>query len=52
MTTKDAMRLVERSGTKIAREKLIEALRRAPDRDFYFVSDVGASYALVRVPLA
>jgi hypothetical protein len=50
-TTKDATKAIEKAGTKIDKQKLLDAIRRAPDREFHFATD-GSGYAivLVRVP--
>lgn len=51
MNIKDATKVVEQSGTRISKEKLIEALRKTPDKDFLFAKENSSNCAIVRVPL-
>jgi hypothetical protein len=51
MTTKDAVKLVEKAGTKIGKDKLIEALRHASAKDLHCAMDSSTGYSLVLVKL-
>lgn len=48
MTAKDAIKVAEKAGTKIDKQKLLDVIQRAPEREFYFAAD-GTGYAIVRV---
>jgi hypothetical protein len=48
MNIKDAISITEKNGTKISREKLIEAIRLNSARDFSFGKD--GSIAVVVIP--
>ncbi len=50
MNTKDIEKEVTKAGSKIAKEKVIDALRRTKDREFYFVPDNGSGFMVVRIP--
>ena len=52
MTTKDAIKLVENSGTKIGKDKLIEAIRKTNAKEIAFVKDAATSYTLILVKLS
>ena len=52
MTPLDAQKLVEKAGTRITREKLIEALRRSTERDFSFFKEPQGPFTLIRVKLS
>jgi hypothetical protein len=47
-TVKETIKALEKTGTKIDKQKLLDAIRRAPDREFYIATD-GTGYAIVRV---
>lgn len=49
MTTKDAIKLVDQSGTKISKDKVLEALRRATTKELPFVKDAASGYSIVLV---
>jgi hypothetical protein len=51
MTTKDAIKLVEQAGTKISKDKVLEALKRTSTKELPFVSDTGNGQSLVIVKL-
>jgi hypothetical protein len=48
-TAKEAIKAAEASGTKISKDKLIEAIKKTNEREFPFTSD--GKHAVVRVPL-
>lgn len=49
MTTKDAIKLVEQSGTKISKDKVLEALKRSVAKEIPFVKDAASGYSIVLV---
>lgn len=49
MSTTDLIKTTEKSGTKIAREKLIELLRKTNQKEFNFSSD-GTGRAVIVIP--
>jgi hypothetical protein len=51
MTTKEAVKLVEQGGTKIGKDKLIEALRRMTSKDIACTRDASSNYSIVLVKL-
>lgn len=51
MTNKDIIRDIEKSGMKISKEKLIEAIRRSPDKEFGFAKDSSSPYAVIKAPV-
>lgn len=50
MNTKDIEKEVTKAGSKIAKEKVMDALRRSNEREFYFVPDNGSGFMVVRIP--
>jgi hypothetical protein len=51
MTTKEAIKAVEKSGTRISKEKLLEAIRKSSARDFAYGTDGDQALCLVRLPI-
>lgn len=51
MTAKDAIAFVEKGGTKLTKQKLLEAIQKSSDKDFSFAQDKNGDYAVVRVRL-
>lgn len=51
MTAKEAIKTVEKSGTKISKDKLLDAIKRASDREFMFAKDAASGYSIVLVKL-
>lgn len=51
MTPKDMVRAVEQGGTKVSKEKLVEALRRLPSKDVAFLKDAASGYSILIVKL-
>jgi hypothetical protein len=51
MTTKDAMKIIEKTGTRIDKQKLLDAIKRTADKEFLFAAD-GSGYVIVRVRLS
>ena len=51
MTIKDAIKIVELAGTKISKEKLLDAIKRDPSKDFVFAKEAVSGYSLVLVKL-
>lgn len=47
----DLVKATEKSGTKISKEKLIEAIKRSPQREFSFSQSQNSKAAVVSVPL-
>lgn len=50
MSANNLIKATEKSGTKIAREKLIELLRKTNQKEFNFASD-GTGRAVIVIPL-
>ncbi len=48
MTTNEAIKAVEKSGTRISKEKLLEAIRKSSARDFAFACDQGTELVLIK----
>jgi benzoyl-CoA reductase/2-hydroxyglutaryl-CoA dehydratase subunit BcrC/BadD/HgdB len=51
LNLKEAAKLVELTGTKIGKEKLIDALKRSNAKDLAFAKDPSSGYTLVLVKL-
>jgi hypothetical protein len=49
MTISDSIKAIEKSGTKISKEKLLDAIKRSPDKEFYFANPTGNSHSIVLV---
>jgi hypothetical protein len=49
MTISDAIKAVEKSGTKISKEKLLDAIKRSQDKEFYFANPAGNGYSVILV---
>jgi hypothetical protein len=49
--TKQAIKTVEKTGTKVTKDKLLDALKRAPEREFMFAKDAASGYSVVLVKL-
>lgn len=41
----------EKTGTKISKEKLLDAIKRALDKEFMFAKDAASGYSVVLVKL-
>lgn len=52
MNQQNAVASVAKSGTKLTKNRLLEDVRKAGDREFYFVKDPKSKYAIVRIPLS
>jgi transcriptional regulator of NAD metabolism len=50
MTTNEAIKAVEKSGTRISKEKLLEAIRKSNAKDFACGTDGDHALCLVRLP--
>jgi hypothetical protein len=48
---KNAIKTTEDSGTTIAKESLIAAVKKSADKSFPFAKDMNGKYAVVRIPL-
>jgi hypothetical protein len=48
---KNAIKTTEDSGTTIAKDSLIAAVKKSADKSFPFAKDVNGKYAVVRIPL-
>lgn len=51
MNNKDMQRDIEKSGTKICKEKLIEAIKKSSNKEFHFFSDNTSDFAVVTIKL-
>ena len=49
MTINDAIKTVERTGTRISKEKLLDALKRATEKDFHYGNAVANGYSVILV---
>ena len=48
---KQAIKTVEKTGTKISKEKLLEAVKRTAEKEFMFAKDAASGYSVVLVKL-
>ena len=48
---KQAIKTVEKTGTKISKDKLLDAIKRTPEKEFFFAKDTSSAYAVVMVKL-
>ena len=51
MTTRDAVKLVEHHGTKMSKDKFIDALKRTNAKDLPFVTDAASGYIILIVKI-
>lgn len=51
MTSKDYIKAIDQAGTKIEKNKLIEALRRTNERSLSLLLDPSTGYAVVKVKI-
>ena len=51
MTTKEVFKMVEQAGTKVSKDKVVDALRRMPNKDVAFAKDVVTGYSIILVKL-
>lgn len=51
MTTKDTVKLIEQSGTKISKDKVQEALKRINTKELPFVKDAASGYSILLVKI-
>jgi|GEM_PF-1054198 len=51
MMTGALTKTVEKAGTKMTKEKLIEAVRNSREKEFHFVRENTSPYVLVKIPL-
>jgi len=49
--SQEAIKLTEKSGTTISKEKLLEAIRRSPNKQFTYSQSLNSKVATVVVPL-
>ena len=49
--TKQAIKTIEKSGTRVTKDKLLDAIKRAVDREFMFAKDAASGYSVVLVKL-
>ena len=49
--TKQAIRTIEKTGTKVTKDKLLDAIKRANDKEFMFAKDATSGYSVVLVKL-
>lgn len=47
----EAVKLTEKSGTSISKEKLLEAIRKSPLKQFPYSQVTGSKHATVVVPI-
>ena len=49
--TKQAIKTIEKSGTKVTKDKLMDAIKRANDKEFMFAKDTASGYSVVLIKL-
>ena len=49
--TKQAIKAIEKSGTKVTKDKLLDAIKRLSDKEFMFAKDAASGYSIVLVKL-
>lgn len=49
--TGDLTKSVEKAGTKMSKEKLVEAIRNSREKEFQFVRENASPYILIKIPL-
>ena len=49
--TKQAIKAIEKSGTKVTKDKLLDAIKRLSDKEFMFAKDATSGYSVVLVKL-
>ena len=47
--TKQAIKTIEKSGTKVTKDKLLDAIKRATDKEFMFAKDAARGYSVILV---
>jgi hypothetical protein len=47
----EVMRKIEKGGIKISKDKLIDALKKTGENEFYFASCPNSKYILIKLPL-
>lgn len=47
MSTKEAIKVVEQSGTKVSKDKIIDALKRLSAKELPFVKDIASGYSIL-----
>lgn len=52
MAAKDMVKETEKCGTRMSKAKVLEAINKAKDKDFFFALDSASGYAVFRIPLA
>ena len=51
MTKKEAVKMVEQAGTKVSKDKVLDALRRMPNKDVAYTKDMVTGYSIILVKL-
>ena len=49
MTITDAIKIVEKTGTKISKEKLLDAIKRSTEKEFHYGNSVGNGFSIILV---
>ena len=52
MNTKEIDNLIIKSGMSITKDKLLDALRRTPDKQLPCIKDASSGYLIIRVKVA
>lgn len=52
MNQRDINKLLEAQGTKLNKDRLMEQIRRSPEKDFAFIKDEATKYLIVRVKVS
>ena len=48
MTNKDIDNYIDKQGTKITKEKLLESIKKSIDKEYSFSKDGTSTYAIIR----
>lgn len=52
MNNKDAIKTVEKYGTKISKDRLLDAIRQSPARDFSYATDSSSGLSIIVIKLS
>lgn len=52
MNNNDAIKTIEKSGTKISKERILNALRQSPARDFSYATDPSSGLSIIVIKLS
>lgn len=52
MTNKEIENHIDKQGTKITKEKLLDSIKKSTDKEFWFRKDNTSTYAIIRVKIS